>query len=485
MMAPDTLMKVINMKCRAPGNVFMRLAVAMVVTFAVAGNIEARKPNIILMMADDVSWEAFGCYGGEDYLTPRIDQLAAEGIRFDHCYSTPICTPSRVKIMTGKYNFRNYTHFGYLSPNETTFGHMLQDAGYQTAIAGKWQLNGLYNKLPGHQDPMRPIKAGFHESLLWQVTEGKGGNGRGGERFWSPPLEHNGRFITKEENHGKYGPDLFTDFICNFMERNRERPFFVYFPMCLVHDPFVPTPDTLGDADLATANKQPKEYAKKKANFIAMVQYMDKLVGRITDKVDSLGLGEDTIILFTADNGTHPSITSKWKGTEITGGKGGTKDNGTHVPLVARWTGSTPVGKVEKSLVEFSDFFATFAEAAGVDYPEENLIDGYSFLSQLQGRDGVRRPWVLSHYNPYWGKQPSQSVRTANFKLYRNGNFFNVPVDLDEKQNLNKSVDPEMLKIMEKLQSIIDQCPPVPQGTNNNKTKNRPVYPGHIIDPLD
>ena len=103
-------------------------------------------------------------------------------------------------------------------------------------------------------------------------------------------------------NHGKYGPDLFCDFICDFMERNQSKPFFVYYPMVLVHDPFVPTPDTLGDQPLATANKAPKDKAKRKENFVAMVNYMDKIVGRIVDKVDEIGQSENTIILFTADN---------------------------------------------------------------------------------------------------------------------------------------------------------------------------------------
>ena len=211
--------------------------------FAVAEQVTAaERPNIVLVMADDVSWEAFGCYGAEDYETPNIDALAAKGIRFEHCYSTPICTPSRVMIMTGKYNFRNYTHFGYLNPQEKTFGNLLQEAGYRTAVAGKWQLNGLYNNLPGYDDNTRPFKVGFDEYCLWQLTKGK----QVGERFWSPPLEQNGKFISAEENNGKYGPDIFCDFICDFMHRNREQTFFAYYPMVLVHDPFVPTPDTIG-----------------------------------------------------------------------------------------------------------------------------------------------------------------------------------------------------------------------------------------------
>jgi len=183
---------------------FTVLVLAVGFVSAVAANAEERQPNIILMMADDVSWEAFGSYGAEDYKTPNLDQLASQGIRFSHCYSTPICTTSRVKIMTGKYNFRNYTHFGYLNPAEKTFGHLLQAAGYKTAIAGKWQLNGLYNSLPGHLDASRPIASGFDEYMLWQLTTQKGNAAsKGGERFWSPPLEHNGKFLTKEMNHGQ------------------------------------------------------------------------------------------------------------------------------------------------------------------------------------------------------------------------------------------------------------------------------------------
>jgi arylsulfatase A len=149
---------------------------------------EQQRPNIILIMADDVSWECFGTYGAEDYKTPNIDALAQKGVRFENCFSTPICTPSRVKIMTGQYNFRNYTHFGYLNPKDKTFGQMMQAAGYQTAVAGKWQLNGLYHEAEGCSDNTRPIQAGFNECCLWQLTIGarkKGPNMT--ERLWSPP----------------------------------------------------------------------------------------------------------------------------------------------------------------------------------------------------------------------------------------------------------------------------------------------------------
>lgn len=444
-----------------------------VVFFAAVSHADT-KPNVILIMADDVSWECFGCYGAQDYKTPNIDRLASEGIRFEHCYSTPICTPSRVKIMTGKYGFRNYTHFGYLNPAERTFGHMMQDAGYKTAIAGKWQLNGLYSSNEGFENPLRPLEAGFNESLLWQVTKEKR---QGGERFWSPLLEHSGKVITAEENAGKYGPDLFTDFVCDFIERNKENSFFVYYPMVLVHDPFVPTPDSIGGRSLGNPNKEPKGPKEKKANFVAMVQYMDKLVGKITDHVDALGLGENTIIMFTGDNGTHPKIKSNWNEQVIQGGKGGMKDNGTHVPLVARWKGTAPEGKVLPDLIDFTDFYTTFADAAGVTRGEDDPIDGRSFLPQLQGNSGNPREWVLCNYQPYWKKQPGQFARTADYKLYRDGRYYNVPADLGEADDLAESIEGDAAKIREELRALLEKCPEVRPGALGRDEPNRPTHP--------
>jgi arylsulfatase A len=443
------------------------------------------KPNVILIMADDVSWEAFGCYGAEDYLTPRIDELASKGIRFKNCFSTPICTPSRVKIMTGKYNFRNYTHFGYLNPNEKTFGHMMQDAGYKTAIAGKWQLNGLYNNLPGHDDGTRPAKAGFDEYFLWQVTTGKTGD-IGGERFWNAPIETNGKFITKEENAGEFGPDQMSDFLCDFMERNSEDPFFLYYPMVLVHDPFVPTPDSIGDASKATANKWDK--TRSKEHFVSMVNYMDKIVGKIADKVEALGLSENTIIMFTADNGTGVSINSGWNGQNIKGGKGGPTDMGTHVPFVAYWKGQTPNGAALDDLVDFTDFYATLADAAGVTLGSSDPIDGRSFLPRLRSKAGNPRDWVFTHYRPYWNKVPVQFARTERFKLYRDGRFFEVPTDLKEANDLMEGSAGERGELVrERLQAFLDQTPPAPTESGDRNTEHRPIYPDwrNLVDPND
>ncbi|MFK7734424.1 MAG: sulfatase-like hydrolase/transferase [Pirellulaceae bacterium] len=453
---------------------------------------EDSRPNIVLIMADDVSWECFGCYGGEDYDTPRIDDLASKGVRFRHCYSTPICTTSRVKLMTGKYNFRNYTHFGYLNPDEKTFGNLMRDAGYHTAIAGKWQLNGLTNKLPGHEDNTRPMKAGFDEYMLWQLTKPKPVNAGGGERFWSPIFEHNQRVLSIEDNNGKYGPDMLCDFVCDFMERNESEPFFVYYPMVLVHDPFVPTPDTIGAGSRGhDANKlkgKKGELAKlKKQNFVAMVEYMDKLVGRVVDRLDSLDLLDNTIVMFTADNGTNVSITSQWQGQAIKGGKAGMKDMGTHVPFVAYWKDRTPVALETDQLIEFTDFYPTLAESAGIKLGPEDPQDGVSFYRTLVGEQesSPQRNWVLTHYQPYWNKTPGQFVRNQDFKLYRDGRLYHIGSgDLDESLNLQDSRKATVEAARTSLQSIISLAPAAPRGKGNKDTENRPTYAKWPVLPL-
>lgn len=194
-----------------------------------------QKTNIILIMADDMGIETVTSYGGESYNTPNIDKLATEGIRFTNCFSTPLCTPSRVQIMTGKYNFRNYVGFGILNSSEKTFGHYLRENGYKTAVTGKWQLygNNTQYKLAGQHGAL-PQSAGFDEYCLWQVQDR-------GYRYKTASVEYNNEGF---KEYDKYGPDLFTKFATDFIERNKDSTFFLYFPMALVHDPFQPTPIT-------------------------------------------------------------------------------------------------------------------------------------------------------------------------------------------------------------------------------------------------
>lgn len=396
----------------------------------------AEKPNIVLIMADDVGYECFGCYGSEQYSTPNIDRMAGEGMRFEHCYSQPLCTPSRIKIMTGISNVRNYAGFSILRRDQKTFGHFLQEAGYATALGGKWQLYGAEH----YSEDFRgkgtlPENAGFDTHSLWQVK-------KLGDRFWNPLLTIDGE--TRQFAPEDYGPDKVTDHLLEFMEEKKDTPFFVYYPMILVHNPFLPTPDSEDD------NKK-----KKQRNFEDMVAYMDKIVGRIADKAKDLGIEEDTLILFTGDNGTNKAITSEFAGKKIQGGKGKTDDTGTRVPLVAYWPGTIEAGQVTDQLVDFSDFLPTFQQLAGAPVPEG--IDGISFAPLLKGEDGPGRESMFCYYNPRPEKtEPVRFARDQEWKLYGDGRFFKMTDDPEEKKVLSPAANPDAHA---RLQKVLGSMP--------------------------
>ena len=437
------------------------------------------KPNVILIFADDVSWECFGCYGAEDYETPNIDALAAKGVRFKHCYSTPICTPSRVKIMTGQYNFRNYTHFEYMNPVDKTFGNLMQEAGYKTAIAGKWQLNGSQNKLPGWDDPMRPHKAGFDETMLWQVTER-------GNRYWQPTISRNGQLLSQTELDGKYGPDLMSDFVCDFIRRHKDDPFFVYYPTVLPHSPFKRTPDSKKQK-VISRKADPEGWARQqKEYFVDMVAYLDKIVGKIIRTVEESGVAGETVILFTADNGTNSQIKSlvKNKGGTllVKGGKGDTPELGTHVPFYVLWDGTVKSGAVSDEIIDFTDFYATFAELAGVNISNETVVDGVSFAPVLRGEKADRRDWMQCTYTPYFGSKTvnRRFVRDREYKLYADGRFYHVPTDLlEEKPLVEKNA------AHQRLQKLIDQFPALNHSpaAHDKTATERDIFPDWKMDP--
>ena len=390
---------------------------------------EKTKPNIILIMADDMGYECLSSYGATVYKTPNLDLLASNGIQFSSCVSQPLCTPSRVKIMTGQYNYSNYDYFGHLNTSEYTFGNLMKDAGYATCIAGKWQLNGLAykDKISDWNDSTKPNKLGFEEYCLWQLTK----TGRDGGRYADPLIEENGKILKR--NPEDYGPDIFADFITDFIERKKDKPFFVYYPMVLVHDPFVPTPDSKAWENSETRKKKDTAYFKD------MVAYTDKIVGKIQSKLKELKIDDNTIIIFTGDNGTHPTIFSNTVKGVIQGAKGNTIDRGTHVPLIVSWPEKIKEGLVYNDLIEFSDFFPTFADAAQLK--NVNSV-GKSFYPLLTGTEKNARKTAFVHYDPKWGKNVNkhrnQFVRTLDYKLYQDGEFYNLAKDLDEKAPLHK-----------------------------------------------
>jgi len=415
------------------------------------------KLNIILILADDLGYETIGANGGTSYRTPQIDKLARQGLRFEHCYAQPLCTPSRVQIMTGRYNSRNYVNFGYLDVKETTFAQLLKQAGYTTCIAGKWQLNGN-DKKPAVPAATRPRHFGFDEWCLWQMDKPGRAPGVGDTRYSNPEFNINGKDSGLME--GKYGPDVCSDFALDFIQRNKDRPFLLYYPMLLPHAPIWPTPASAEWKD--PAKRRPGDSKKGQAKYYGdTIAYLDGLVGRVADKVDELGLGDRTLILFTGDNCTDKPIVSMCGGRKVKGAKGAMTDGGTRVPLIARWTGRTPAGKVSNDLVDFSDFLPTMLESAGVPVPADLPIDGRSFAPQLAGQPGNPREWIYCWY--FRDGQPKDKdggewARTQRYKLYKDGRFYDIANDvLEQKPLKSDALTPEVLKIHDMLKGAIEK----------------------------
>ncbi|RCS41324.1 arylsulfatase [Bremerella cremea] len=419
-----------------------------------------RKPNIVVIMADDIGYECLGCYGSKAYPTPNIDRLAAEGMRFENAHAQPICTPSRVQIMTGIYNNRNYIQFGLLDPQATTFANLLRDAGYETCIAGKWQLQG---GLAG------PAKFGFDHYCLWQLT-------RRPSRYPNPGLEIDGKEV--DFKNGEFGPDVVSDYVCNFIETNQDKPFLVYYPMIAPHWPFLPTPDHPDWDPTMWRDKETEPGGFKGPEYWdAMVRYTDKMVGKVLNKLDELKLRENTLVIWTGDNGTYTSIVTPFQGRDYRGGKGSPKDNGTHVGFLASWPGKIEPGKVVEDLVDFSDVFPTVLEVAGLEVPDELKIDGVSLAPVFIGKQR-KKPYIYCWYerNGMRGKA-SQHVRDARYKLYADGRLFDIQEDPAEEINLasGSAQVPEPERI-ERLRAALNKHVAVTVASDPIQKKRRQAF---------
>ncbi|MDO6602866.1 sulfatase-like hydrolase/transferase [Arenibacter palladensis] len=420
-----------------------------------------KRPNIILIMVDDLGYEAIESYGGTSYKTPNINKLAATGMQFNQAYAQPLCTPTRVKLMTGQYNFRNWEAFGILNSKEKTFGHLMQDAGYATCMVGKWQLQS-YDP-PGYPGSeyrrgtgMKVSDAGFDEYSMFHAahTEDKG------SRYADPTIFQNGKILS--DTKGKYGPDIFTGYLNDFVGRQNEKPFFVYYPMALTHGPFTPTPNS-------SAWAKPEDRLEDNTIYFKdMVEYLDKIIGDIVTNLEEKGLREETLILLYSDNGTHQSITSQMGKRTVRGGKGLTTEAGIRVPFIANWPGQIKAGGSSDEFVDAIDFLPTILEVAETPIPKNFHTDGESFLSVLKEQSANRRDWVFMSYDPKpgWDKDqfaPSEFVLNDNYKLYGDGRFYDIKSDVLEKDTLTTAkISPEASKIKKRFEVILDSLKKYP-----------------------
>ena len=390
------------------------------------------KPNIVLILTDDIGYEVPTIDGGQSYSTPNIDMMANLGMRFTQCYASPMCSPSRFMLLTGKYNFRNYTVWGIMDLSQRTFANMLGSHGYDTYAVGKWQFDGgdVSVRTFGFNSPY----VIFEQYADTKLCHDKDPNTRG--RYKSPELYANGANMGSITEN-KYCDDILVDSLTTYASRSvkRGKPFFIYYATSLCHSPYSPTPD-----DAEYASWDPTKMISNPIFFPSMVGYMDKKIGQVIHRFDSMGLTNNTVFLFLGDNGTPHEIHSVYKGDTIQGGKMETTVWGTHVPLIVYWKGTVVPGSINNDLIDFTDFLPTLAGIARIPIPTTyGILDGVSFAPRLFAQAGTPRDWVFCHYNPEH-KGPSQLkrwIQDTTYKLYDSTHrFYNIVLDPYEKQNI-------------------------------------------------
>lgn len=433
----------------------------------VLNNPVARKPNILLILVDDLGKEWISAYGAEDIQTPAIDILAQTGMRFTNFYSTPQCTPSRISLFTGQYPFRNgwINHWDvprwgggvHFDPDRNPgIARMMRSAGYKTAAAGKWQVNDF------RVQPEAMDAHGFDDYCMWTGYEAE--NPPSAERYWDPYIHAKSGSKTYT---GAFGEDIFSDFLIAFMKKNRDAPMFLYYPMCLTHTPFTGTP---AEPDATGNDGQHK----------AMVRYMDRTVGKLVQALDDLELRENTIIIFTTDNGTVGPITGRMNDREISGGKQKLTENGTCQPFIVNAPGLVPAGKVTDALGDLTDILPTCAELGGASLPTGYVLDGVSLAKVIEGKTTASpRNWIMSMGGNAGGSAAQLSdagleneyvfrervIRDKDYKLYVSSKRQPVKLialrsDPGEKNDLLQNPDRKARKAFKKLWKVVLSFPP-------------------------
>ena len=429
-----------------------------------AASERADRPNVVLILADDFGAERVSAYNPSAPPTPHLDALAAGGVRFTRCFSQPLCTPSRVELMTGRENARNYDRFGSLPATNTTFADLLRDGdeerwGYRTGVFGKWQLSGQGTTYPAVNDPS---DWGFDVHTLWQLDD-RPGFGDKGSRYWKPKLQdYGGSYIIPYAND--YGPDLFTKNLLRFATRPEERgmPFLAYYPMALTHAPFRPTPTSPDVRDGSTDGAAAKPDVKR---FPEMVAHMDALVGRIVAGLERAGLREDTVVIFLGDNGSPRQVTTPTPHGPYRGGKGQPDDTGTWVPGIVSWPGRTPAGVVDDRPVDFSDVLPTLCTLAGVPVPAET--DGVPFLTAEGDLPETEREAALIWYDPRHGVGANRNrdvfARDRRYRLHADGRFVDAGDPLDPAETvLTGPLDDEQSAARARLEGVLGRVPALP-----------------------
>ena len=413
----------------------------------------AQSPNVVLILADDLGWKGLGCYGSEFFETPNIDALATQGIQFDQAYSAAtVCAPSRASLMSGQYTTRHkvtwvaqfqqkllqqkkvntLNGFKYIQPvhpynlpeGTVTLGHAFQSAGYSTAMYGKWHL--------GKRPEDLPDQLGFDEYYTFS-----------GMKHFSP------KTIPDNKQHGEevYLTDLMCDKAMDFMERKaaEKKPFFLYYPDFLVHAPM-----EARQADLDHFKDKTLGTYQKSVMGAAMTKALDDTVGRILGKLDELGIADNTIVLFTSDNGGLAyKEDGGWSKSRsqypLKGHKSLEFEGGSRVPLIVRWSGKIKENSVSHELVSGIDIYPTLLSMAGVDLPKGQVFDGVDFSPILANPAATLAERDMFWYKPVYNHNVfgrcSMWMRRGKWKMIyafvdEELELYDIENDISEEHNL-------------------------------------------------
>jgi arylsulfatase A-like enzyme len=420
--------------------------------FLVLQNGRARqKPNVILCLIDDLGWTDLGCYGSDFYKTPNIDRFAAQSLKFTQAHSPcTVCSPSRAGILTGKYPARlHITDYipgeqhpkakllvpdwlQHLPLEERTMAEALKPLGYRTQHIGKWHLGA---------EPFYPEHQGFDKNL--------GGTFRGQPpRYFSPY----GIETLPDGPKGEYLTDREGDEAVKFVEQNASQPFFLYLAHHAVHNPLQPKKDIL-----ARCEARPSGVRHNKASYAAMIESMDENFGRLMAKLEGLRLVENTIVIFTSDNG---GLIGNTVNAPLRVGKGSAYEGGVRVPLMIRWPGHTKAGSVCHTPVIGMDLYPTVLEMTGASREQGQVIDGVSLAGLCNGGTGLPRDTLFWHYPHYHGggATPYSAMRQGDWRLVEfqedgRVELYNLKNDVGETTNLAERYSDRAREMKQRLEN--------------------------------
>ncbi|MBC8181304.1 sulfatase [candidate division KSB1 bacterium] len=443
---------------------------------------QSQKPNFIFILIDDLGWKDVGFMGSTYYETPNIDRLARDGMTFSNAYANaPNCAPTRACLLSGLYTPRHcvYTvnnsdrgkpflrkliptpNTKILAPHFTTFAEVLKKSGYTCASIGKWHL-GEY---PG----TGPLIQGFDVNV--------GGNHLGHPKSYFSPYKN--KFLP-DGLEGEYLTDRLTDETLQFLEQNKKKPFFIYLPHYAVH-----TPIQAKEKLIEKYTKKEGSYGQNNPAYAAMIESTDTGVGRILAKLEELQLTDNTIVFFFSDNGGVRRITSM---EPLRGGKGMLYEGGIRVPCIIKWPGQTRPGSECQIPIVSTDFYPTILQMAGLNKPENVLLDGESIAPLLTGKSGLKRKAIFWHFpaylqgkakgarDPYFRTRPGGVVRMGDWKLieyFEDGDFelYNLKNDIGEKNNLAEE-KPDKVKELHEVMSDWRKSVNAPVPTEKNPDYN-------------